>query len=385
MIRIAIRAVAIACLLGAAAVVRAERVPPTQATTQAASAEVSLNPEQIAHGQFNLGVQFMGECKFAGAAQAFERATAALTNFPEAYNNWGICLVQIGKQAFNTQHELQSYQTAAEKFSTAAAQKPGEKVTYILWSETLLLIGDMPVDSRTRLSCYQGAVEKCRKAAELAPNDWDSYNKWAVILSTKLPEYAVGDPARFALYKEAAGLYAKAADRARFSGDVGPIYANWANVLVEAARITTERDVKLSLLREALEKFDRAAKVHPGAAGTYAMWGSALIDLGKTSHSRSDYRDAVDRLRTSLALRANDPATLYNLACVYALLDEPVLVMENLKKCFDADHNQIYRQSAAQNPDLASMRGNPDFDELVGRSVSHNLPTYNPHLSDTPR
>jgi hypothetical protein len=327
----------------------------------------------------------MGDGKFAGAVQAFERATTAQTNFPEAYNNWGIALVQIGKQAFNTQQQLQSYQAAAEKFSTAATQKPGEKITYILWSETLLLIGDMPVDGRTRLACYQGAVDKCRKAAELAPKDWDSYNKWAVILATKLPQYAVDDPARIALYKEAASLYARAVDRARFSSDVGPIYANWANVLVQAARITTNRDVKLSLLREGLGKFDRATKVQPGAAGTYAMWGGALIDLGKASHSRSDYRDAVDKLCTSLALRANDPGTLYNLACVYALLDEPVLVMENLRKCFDADRNQIYRQSAAQNPDLAPLRGNPDFDELVDRSVSHSLPTYNPRLSDTPR
>jgi len=384
MIRIAIGAIVIPCLLGAGSITRAEPATQTQ-TPPALSAGATLAPEKTAQAQFNLGVHLMGERKFAGAAQAFEHATAARTNFPEAYNNWGICLVQIGKQAFNTEQQLQNYQAAAEKFSTAAAQKPGEKVTYILWSETLLLIGDMPVDSRTRLACYQGAVEKCRKAVELAPNDWDSYNKWAVILSTKLPEYAVDDPARFALYKEAASLYAKAADRARFSGDVGPIYANWANVLVQAARITTDRDTKLSLLREALEKFDRAAKVHPGAAGTYAMWGSALIDLGKTTHARSDYRDAVDRLRTSLALRANDPGTLYSLACVYALLDEPVLVMENLKKCFDADHSQIYRQSAARNPDLASLRGNPDFDELVGRSASHSLPIYNPPLTDEPR
>jgi len=385
MIRIAIGVVAMPCLVGAAFIVRAAPAPATQSSTQAASAEVSLTPAQMAQAQFNLGVRLMGDGKFAGAAQAFGRATTAQTNFPEAYNNWGISLVQIGKQAFNTQQQLQSYQAAAEKFSTATSQKPGEKSTYMLWSETLLLIGDMPVDSRTRLSCYQGAVDKCRKATELAPNDWDSYNKWAVILSTKLPQYAVGDQARVALYKEAAALYAKAADRARFSGDVGPIYANWASVLVQAARITTDRDAKLSLLREALGKFDQAAKVHPGVAGTYAMWGSALIDLGKASHSHGDYRDAVDKLRTSLALRANEPGTLYDLACVYGLLDEPVLVMENLKKCFDADHSQVYRQSAAQNPDLASLHGNPDFDELVGLSVSRNLPTYNPPLTDTPR
>jgi tetratricopeptide (TPR) repeat protein len=370
-------------MLAAAEVARAEPTQPTQTTAQAGSPK-PLTPDQVAQAEFSLGVQLMGDRKFAGAAEAFEKATAAHTNFPEAYNNWGISLVQIGKQAFNLPQQLESFQSAAEKFDKAAQQRP-EKITYILWSETLELIGDLPVDSRTRLACYQGAVDKCRKATELAPDDWDSYNKWAVILSTKLPDYAVDDQARFKLYTEAASLYSKAADHARFSGEIGPAYANWANVLVRASRVTTDRDVKLSLLHEALDKFERAAKAHPGMAGTYAMWGSALIDLGKVSHLRNDYREAVEKLNTSLGLRPDEPSTLYSLACAYALLDEPVMAIANLQKCFDADRNQVYHQSAAQDVDLASLHGNPDFDELVGRSVSQSLPTYNPHLTDNPR
>jgi len=360
-------------------------IPSTQIVVPAASPAAPLTPGEVAQGQFNLGVELMREHKFAGAAQAFERATSARTNFPEAYNNWGISLVQLGKQAFNQAQQLQDFQTAAEKFNKGAEQKPDVKLTYILWSETLLLIGDLPVDSRTRLACYQGAVDKCRKAAELAPNDWDSYNKWAVILSTKLPEYAVNDEARFALYKEAASLYAKAADRARFSSEVGPVCANWASVLVQAAHITSNQEMKVTLLRQSLEKFDRSAKVQPSAAGTYAMWGSALIDLGKMSRLRNDFRDAVEKLNTSLDLRPDEPGALYNLARVYALLDQPVLAVENLKKCFAADPAQTYRQSAMQDADLAGLRGNTDFDELIGRTTAHGVPTYNPHLSDSPQ
>ena len=362
-----------------------QQVPSTQPVVQAATPATTLTPDQAAQGQFNLGVELMRERKFAGAAQAFERATSARTNFPEAYNNWGVSLVQLGKQAFNQTQQLQDFQAAAEKFSKGAEQKPDVKPTYILWSETLLLIGDLPVDSRTRLACYQGAVEKCRKAAELAPNDWDSYNKWAVILSTKLPEYAVNDQARFALYEEAASLYAKAADRARFSSEVGPVCANWAGVLVQAAHVSSNREVKVRLLRESLEKFDRSAKVQPNAAGTYAMWGSALIDLGKMSHMRNDFRDAAEKLNTSLELRPDDPGALYNLARAYALLDQPVLAVENLKKCFAADPAQAYRQSATQDADLAGLRGDTDFDELIGRTPPHGAPTYTPHLSDSPQ
>ncbi|MGD1018605.1 MAG: hypothetical protein ABSA12_04725 [Verrucomicrobiia bacterium] len=379
-------------LLAAAAGVRAGTepapsapIPSTQAVVQAGSPATTLTPDQVAQGQFNLGVELMRERKFAGAAQAFERATNARTNFPEAYNNWGISLVQLGKQAFNETQQLQDFQAAAEKFSTGASQKHDVKSTYILWSETLLLIGDLPVDARTRLACYQGAAEKCRQAAELAPNDWDSYNKWAVILSTKLPAYAVNDPARFALYQEAASLYAKAAERARFSSEIGPVYANWASALVEAARISSNQEVRAGLLRESLEKFDRSAKVQPNAAGTYAMWGSALIDLGKMSHRRNDFHAAAEKLDTSLDLRPDDAGVLYNLARVYALLDEPVLVVENLKKCFAADPTQSYRQSATLDADFAGLRGDTEFDELMGRTAAHSVPTYNPRLSDSPQ
>ena len=371
-------------LLGAMASVRAEPGQLTQTTTQAVSPEPAPTPDQLAQAQFNVGVQLMRDRKFAGAAQAFERATAARTNFPEAYNNWGISLVQLGKQGFNGQQQLQYFQAAAEKFNKAAEQRPDEKITYILWSETLLLIGDLPVDSRTRLACYQGAVDKCRRAAKLAPDDWEAYNKWAVILSTKLPDYAVNDQARFELYKEAASVYAKAAEHARFSSEVGPVCANWANALVQAARVSTDRQVKQSLLREALGKFERAAKVHPGAAGTYAMWGNALIDLGKASRLRNDFRDAVEKLNTSLGLRPDDPGTLYNLARVYALLGQPVMAVQNLKSCFDTDRTQTYRQTAAQDADLATLRGNSDFDELMGGTAPRSLPTYNPHLYDAP-
>jgi tetratricopeptide (TPR) repeat protein len=184
------------------------------------------------------------------------------------------------------------------------------------------------------------------------------------------------------LYKEAAALFAKAAERARFSGEVSSVCDNWAGALVRAAHVTPDRELEQSLLREALEKFDRAARAQPGAAATYAMWGNALIDLGKVSRLRGDFRAAIEKLNTSLALRPDDPATLYSLARVYAQLDDPVMAVQNLKKCFDVDTNHQYRQSASQDTDLVTLRGTPEFDELMGKPGPRGLPNYNPHLSD---
>lgn len=363
----------------------AQQAQQTQQQTAGSAPEALLLPAQRARAQFDLGVRLIRDKNFAGAAEAFMRATEEHPDFPEAFNNWGIALVHLGKQSSNPQQQWELYQTAADKFSRAAQLKADQPMTYILWSETLVLLGDLPVDARVRLACYQAAVEKSRKASELAPNDWESYNKWAVILSTKLADFTVDSQAREQLFREAAGLFAKAAKHTRFSGEAGPVYANWASALVQAARATPDPDRKQSLMREALDKFERAARVFPNAASTYAMWGSALIELGKMSRLRADFRDAIDKLNTSLALRPDDPGTLYNLACAYALMDHPVMAVQNLRKCFELDRNKVYRNAAAQDPDLAGLRGDRDFEELISPSGVHGTPRYNPPLRDRPR
>jgi tetratricopeptide (TPR) repeat protein len=344
-----------------------------------------LQPEQLAQSQFDLGVQFLRDKKYASACEAFERAITAKNDFAEAYSNWGIALVQLGKRSSSPEQQAQFYQTATEKFGKAAALKPNVALTYVLWSETLVLLGDLPLEGRLRLACYQGAVEKCRKAVALSPDQWESYNKWAVILSSKLPEFSVDDKARFQLLTEAAGLFQKAAERARFSGEIGPVYANWASALVQAARITSDQQKKQTLFREALEKFDRSARAIPNSAGTYAMWGSALVEVAKLSRARNDFRDGIDKLNISLGLNPTDAAALYNLACAYALMDNQMMAVQNLKKCFELDKASTYRNGAPRDPDLASLRGYPEFDELYAPSGPRTLPTFNPPLRDSPR
>jgi len=371
----------IACLLFAAAglAIAQDSVPPTNVVVQAPV----LTPAERGQAEFDLGVRLMRDRKYSGAAESFERATADKPDFSEAYNNWGISLVQLAMATADPQAKLRQYQSAAEKFGKAARIKPGEKITYMLWSETLVLVGDSTTDNRVRLASYQAAVDKCRTAVDLAPDDWEPYNKWAVLLLTKLGDFAVNDKARYDLYKEAAGLFAQAADRGRYSSDLGPAYANWGSALVRAARMTPDVEEKKSLLREALDKFDRSARAIPKAAGTYAMWGSAYVELGKLTHMRSDLREGIVRLSTSLSLDPNNAATLYNLACAYALMDNGVLAVQTLKQCFDLDASKMYRAGAPRDPDLAGLHDDPNFQELFGDNAAPPAPVYNPPLQDS--
>jgi Flp pilus assembly protein TadD len=349
-------------------------------------AEPEPTPELTAQAQFERGVRFMQERKYAGAIEAFQKAIEAQTNYFEAYNNWGISLVQLGKQDPVSKSRLEKFRQATDKFAAATRIRPEEKISWMLWGETLLLIGDAPVEARVRLACYQGAVEKCRKASELAPNEWEPLNKWGAILSTKLADFATDDATRLKLHREAAEVFAKAANNAKFSGELGPVSSNWGSALVRASRASADPSERNRLLSEAITKFERSARTVPNAAATYSMWGGALLERGKSTRMRGDFRESIDRLNASLSLQPKDAGTLYTLACAYALMDNNVMAVQTLKKCFELESDKSYYVSAPQDPDLLSLRDDPRFQELFHPPGPRpGMSTYNPRLGDSPR
>ena len=113
--------------------------------------EDATNVVVSASSQFDAGTQLMREQKYVVAVESFQRATQAQSVFPEAYNNWGISLVELGRQALAPEQRLQLYEQAAGKFSRSAEQNPTNKLTQLLWCQVLVMIGDMPVDGRVRL------------------------------------------------------------------------------------------------------------------------------------------------------------------------------------------------------------------------------------------
>jgi len=343
-------------------------------------------PAVVARNEYLIGLGLLRENNFAGAAESFQRATTAWTNFPDAHQQWGVALLQLGRLGGTPQLQAQRLQEAAARFATTATLQPENRTTWLLWSDTLALIGDLPVEPSLRLACYQGAVEKCRKAVDLAPDDWEPYGKWAGLLTAKLPEFAANDPSRIQLHVEAAALYSNAVERASFKGDIGMVTANWGAALVRAARASGDKEQRRLFLRDAIEKFHRSSKAVPNAAITHTMCGSAWVQFGKLSGVRNDFREAVNQFKRSLVLRPGDTATLYALACVHALMDNPIMAIETLKACFATDALGVYRNLALKDPDLAKLHDDMAFKDLYrAAALSQGIGGDNPPLRDAPR
>jgi len=347
--------------------------------------EDATNVVVSASSQFDAGTQLMREQKYVVAVESFRRATQAQLVFPEAYNNWGISLVELGRQALAPEQRLQLYEQAAGKFSRSAEQNPTNKLTQLLWCQVLVMIGDMPVDGRVRLGCYQGAIEKCRRAAQIDPADWETLNKWGVILSTKLPDFAVDDNARVQLYKEAARRFADAAQNARFSSEVGPLYSNWGSALVRAARLAITSEEKTKLLTEAITKFEASARALPNYASTYSNWGNALVERGKLSRLRSDFRDALDRLNTAISLNPKDGTVYYGLARTYAILGNSIMAIQTLRELKRMDLTGALLNDAVQDLDFASLSQDREFLDLISPTGGRGVSFSNPPLRNLPR
>jgi tetratricopeptide (TPR) repeat protein len=294
-------------------------------------------------------------------------------------------VLQIGRLSPTAQQQLEAYRVAAEKLAKATGLRPRDKGFLMRWAEALVLIGDLPVEARVKLGCYQGAAEKYRLVTELAPQEPEAFIQWGALLTSKLPQFAVDDKARVQLHQSAVELLVKAVERAKFSAEKGPAYVILGTALARQGRYATDLNEKKKLLRESVENFERAARAVPNTASTYALWGAAILELGKLTRLRTDYRDAASHLSTSLALNPGDPATLYTLACAYALMDSTALAITTLRDCFEKDLSGTYRGTAPREPDLAGLRGSADFEELFATKAKPATSLFNPPLRNAPR
>ena len=64
----------------------------------------------------------------------------------------------------------------------------------------------------------------------------------------------------------------------------------------------------------------------------------------------------------AMALRPNDSAVLYNVACAFADLDRKAEALDALRKAWESGFKDT--DWARRDPDLAPLHGDPEFERL---------------------
>jgi serine/threonine protein kinase/tetratricopeptide (TPR) repeat protein len=149
-------------------------------------------------------------------------------------------------------------------------------------------------------------------------------------------------------WEEAAALVDRALES---NGDDYNTYVPYGNVLQRLERMDEFHQLRskmMGVLEKQLEMVPEDVRARILLAGLYAEFRRE--------------EDAIRQVETAVALRPGDSNVLYNAACTYGLLGMKTEAMQTLAKAFEAGYGN--REWAARDPDLASLRDEPEFQRL---------------------
>jgi Flp pilus assembly protein TadD len=124
-----------------------------------------------------------------------------------------------------------------------------------------------------------------------------------------------------------------------------------------------KRDSLTNFSHRMIATFETHVKKVPEDARARVLLANAFATLGRTD-------EATREADLAMALRPDDTMILYNIACVFCLLGKPKDALTALKKACDAGYSAT--AWARQDPDLAILHGDPEFESLFQPKESAN-------------
>jgi tetratricopeptide (TPR) repeat protein len=110
----------------------------------------------------------------------------------------------------------------------------------------------------------------------------------------------------------------------------------------------------------AIEKLEKATELNPNLSDAHATMGLIYFEQKLYNHSLGQLSTAVD-------LDPSDSASMYNIACVYSLQNNPAAAVKWLGRAFDNDFKNF--DLIGKDPDLDNIRDDPRFIELVAAAA----------------
>ncbi len=137
--------------------------------------------------------------------------------------------------------------------------------------------------------------------------------------------------------------------------------AEWSTMQFEASYLTGETLRSLGRFREALKPLEVAASLRRGHI-------AVAIALGWCYKRTQRLAQAIDSLALALRYHPDEPLLHYNLACYWSLANNPGKALASLGTALALAPD--IRSMIADESDFESIRGNPEFERLVGEAGS---------------
>jgi tetratricopeptide (TPR) repeat protein len=176
----------------------------------------------------------------------------------------------------------------------------------------------------------------------------------AMALAPDLPEVLIARARMFHAqdkYAEAAQLAERAIE---CNGDDYNTYIPFDQSLERLGRKKEAEDVRermTRVLRQQLELVPEDVRAR-------------ILLATNLAYHVQDADEAIRHLKTAVALRPNDPNTLYNAACTYGVLARKSEALDAIKKAFASGYGN--ESWAANDSDLDCLHDEPEIRKLVG-------------------
>lgn len=263
-------------------------------------------------------------------------------------------------------------QAAVEQFKVAIQLDPANCLAHHGWALAVVGLANRTTDQAEFRRLMQQARERFAAAGACPGADPQVFDDWATLLQTRLDLLAQSEYARFSILSEARQALETGLNRARSTAEQAKFEGLLGQCLVRLVMYSRQPAERQALFDEANRRFEAAVRAGAASqnAALYAGWGLALLKLGQERADPAILRHAVQRMEEGLRLTTGDkdPAALalhYNLACTQAALGDALRALAHLRTCFANDPTGRYIQSAWVDPDLTSLKHNPEFVALV--------------------
>jgi TolB-like protein/tetratricopeptide (TPR) repeat protein len=129
-------------------------------------------------------------------------------------------------------------------------------------------------------------------------------------------------------------------------------------ILMGIYRSLNEEAKYIATMKSMVQKSERHLELNPDDARAYYMGGGGLLLLGEAEKGEEWFARAI-------AIEPGNVGTLYNIACAYAQVGKIEKSFDNLRNAIE--HGFSHKEWVENDPDLAPLRSDPRFQELLAR------------------
>ncbi len=271
----------------------------------------------------------------------FQKAIALKPDYHEAYNNWGASLFNLAE--LNDDEDL--YQQSIDKYQQAIAIKPDDHEAFYNWGTTLFNLAELKNDA----DIYQQSIDRYQRVITIKPDDHEALNNWGRALFN------------LAELKNDEDIYRQSIEKYQQSIAIKPemheAFYNWGNALVYLAKLNDDE----ALFQQSFDKYQQAITIRSDKHEAFQNWGIALFSAFHLTKSDDYLKKAAEVLEKAEKLK---PDAVYNLACLFSVLNEKGKCKEKLLRCRDVK-TLPDKAHLREDKDLENVRSEPWFDELI--------------------